>query len=371
MASLRPVHRSWVEVSGGALLANVRALREHLGGAVGVMAVVKANAYGHGAPEVVRALRGSVEWFGVACVREAMEIAPQAGGTPILVLGPALPQERHSLLQEGFVPVISDWEEAQAYAALAGPRGVEVHLAIDSGMGRIGVWETEAVELLRACAGLRGLRVSGVASHLPAADEDDTYTLQQLTRFRSLVEELRAMRLFEGVVHVENSAGAIGFPSDAWDLVRAGLMLYGCAPRPEFQGRLRGGMTWKTRITLLRNVGKGRTISYGRTYVVEEPARIATLAVGYADGFQRHLSNRGAEVLVGGVRCPVLGRVTMDQIMVDVSAAGDVRTGDEVVLMGRQGGEEIGVAELAAKAGTIPWEIFTGIGRRVAREVVS
>jgi alanine racemase len=142
-------------------------------------------------------------------------------------------------------------------------------------------------------------------------------------------------------------------------------MLYGCAPRPEFQPNLRAVLTWKTRISLIRNVSAGRTISYGRTYVVAQPARIATLGVGYADGYQRHLSNRGAEVLVGGKRCPVLGRVTMDQIMVDVSSVPEAIEGDEVVLIGPQADAEISVGELADKAGTIPWEIFTGIGPRV------
>jgi alanine racemase len=329
------------------------------------MAVVKANAYGHGLTLVVKTLAPHIDWFGVANLTEAQEVAALAPASPILILGSALAQERSGIVAGGFIPVISCIGEAQAYAALGNGRAVDVHLAVDSGMGRIGVWETEAVELAKACHTLSGLRISGVASHLPVADEDDLYTLQQLTRFRSLVQELRSMHLFDGLVHVENSAGAIGFPSDAGDLVRAGLMLYGCAPRPEFQPNLRAVLTWKTRISLIRNVSAGRTISYGRTYVVAQPARIATLGVGYADGYQRHLSNRGAEVLVGGKRCPVLGRVTMDQIMVDVSSVPEAIEGDEVVLIGPQADAEISVGELADKAGTIPWEIFTGIGPRV------
>jgi alanine racemase len=151
-------------------------------------------------------------------------------------------------------------------------------------------------------------------------------------------------------------------------MVRAGLMLYGSAPIEEFQPRLRAVMTWKTRITLIRDLGAGRGVSYGRTFIAERPMRVATLAVGYGDGYQRHLSNRGAEVLIRGRRCPVLGRVTMDQIMVDVTALPEVQAGEEVVLLGAQGGEEILAAELAAKAGTIAWEIFTGVGRRVHRQ---
>ena len=331
------------------------------------MAVVKANAYGHGVESVVSALCQKTEWFGVANVREAREVLRIAPGKRVMILGPALPQERAAVVSGGFCPVISTLDEALAYSQLAGVGGMEVHLAIDSGMGRIGVWESEAVEFARACRALPRLRVTGVGSHLPVADEDDEYTRHQLARFRALVQELRDQGLVSGPVHVENSAGAIGFPADAADLVRAGLMLYGCSPRPEFQARLRGVLTWKTRISLIRPMSAGRTVSYGRTLVLKKPSRVATLCVGYADGYQRHLSNRGAEVLVGGVRCPVLGRITMDQMMVDVTELPEAREGTEVVLIGRQGVEEISVGELAMKAGTIPWEIFTGIGPRVLR----
>ena len=168
-------------------------------------------------------------------------------------------------------------------------------------------------------------------------------------------------------MHVENSAGIIAFPAQAEDMVRAGLMLYGSAPRPEFQPRLRAVMTWKTRITLLRTAPADHGISYGRTFRPAQPTRVATLAVGYADGYQRHLSGRGAHVLIRGVRCLVLGRVTMDQIIADVTALPALEIGEEVVLIGRQGSEEILAAELATKAGTIAWEIFTGIGWRVER----
>ncbi len=331
------------------------------------MAVVKANAYGHGVEWVVRALRGEVEWFGVANLEEAKEIASLASGNAILVLGPALPEERAALVEGGFTPVISDFEEARAYAALGGKAGVGVHLAVDSGMGRLGVWETEAVELAKACQTLRGLRITGVGTHLPVADEDDDYTLQQMGRFRSLVNELRSMHLFDGPVHIENSAGAIGFPSDAEDLVRAGLMLYGASPRAEFQEKLLPVLQWKARVTLVRSMATGRTVSYGRTFVIPQASRVATVSVGYADGYSRHLSNRGAEVLIQGIRCPLLGRVTMDQIMVDVTAVPSVVVGEEVVLLGRQGDQEVTAWELARKSETIPWEIFTGIGRRVIR----
>lgn len=361
------VSRTWAEIDPGALQHNVAAVRAQVGAGVQVMAVVKANAYGHGAGAVVRALAGRVEMFGVANVREAAEVCEHAADVPVFILGPALPEERAEIVARRFVPAISSVEEARAYAALAGSEPLPVHLKIDTGMGRTGLWENEAVAAAREILALRGLRITGIASHLPVADEDDEFTREQLAHFYTTVAELRALGIAHPVVHVENSAGLIGFPAQAGDMVRAGLMLYGSAPRAEFQPLLRAVMTWKTRIALLRTAPAGHGISYGRTFKTTQPTRIATLAVGYADGYRRHLSGRGAEVLIGGRRCAVLGRVTMDQIVADVTALPAVEVGDEVVLMGRQGAEEIPAAELAEKAGTIAWEIFTGIGRRVER----
>ena len=361
------VSRTWAEIDPAALRHNAAAVRAQVGARVQLMAVVKANAYGHGTGPVVRALAGRVEMFGVANVREAVEVREQAADASVFILGPALPEERAEIVARRFVPALSSVEEARAYAALAGAEPLAVHLNIDTGMGRTGVWESEAVAAAREILALRGVRITGLASHLPVADEDDAFTREQLARFHATVAELRALGLAQAVVHVENSAGLIGFPAQAGDMVRAGLMLYGSAPRPEFQPRLRAVMTWKTRITLLRTAPADHGISYGRTFTTTQPTRLATLAVGYADGYQRHLSGRGAEVLIRGVRCLVLGRVTMDQIIADVTALPALEIGEEVVLIGRQGSEEILAAELATKAGTIAWEIFTGIGPRVER----
>ena len=360
--------RTWAQIDLDALRHNVAAARAHRGEGVRIMAVVKANAYGHGVGPVVRALAGRVEMFGVANVREAMEVRGHTADVPVFILGPALPEERAEIVARRFVPALCSLEEARAYAALAAGRPLEVHLKIDTGMGRAGIWADEAVATTREILMLPELRVTGLSTHLPVADEDDAFTREQFARFHRLVGTLRSTGLEAPVVHVENSAGIIGFPAQAGDMVRAGLMLYGSAPRPEFQPRLRAVMTWKTRITLLRTAPAGHGISYGRTFKTVQPTRIATLAVGYADGYQRHLSGRGAEVLIRGRRCPVLGRVTMDQIVADVTALPEVGTGEEVVLMGRQGAEEILAAELATKAGTIAWEIFTSVGPRVDRE---
>jgi alanine racemase len=359
--------RCWAEIDLAALRHNAEAVRAQVGPKVKIMAVVKANAYGHGVGPVAQALAGQAEMFGVANVTEAEELRTHLVDAPIFILGPALPEERARIVASRFIPAISTIEEARAYSALASAAPLPVHLKLDTGMGRTGIWENEAVTAARQIRALPGVVITGLASHLPVADEDDAFTREQLARFQRAVAELRTLGLTASVVHVESSAGIIGYPAEAGDMVRAGLMLYGSAPLAEFQPKLRAVMTWKTRITLIRDVPAGRGISYGRTFITPRPMRVATLAVGYADGYQRHLSNCGAEVLVRGQRCPVLGRVTMDQIMADVSALPAAEVGDDVVLLGRQGREEIFAAELAQKAGTIAWEIFTGIGRRVER----
>jgi alanine racemase len=359
--------RCWAEIDLGALRHNVEALRAPLPAGAGIMAVVKANAYGHGKRGVAAALAGRVEMFGVANVLEAHEIGKYAPAVPILILGPALPAERRDIIEHGFIPSVSDLAEAAAFAEAGNGRRVPVHVIVDTGMGRIGVWQDDALATVREILRVPQIEVTGIASHLPVADEDDAFTDAQLVRFHRLAAEIRALGLERATIHIENSASALRSPGQAGSLVRAGLALYGSAPLPEFQERLRPVLTWKARITLVREVGAGRGISYGRTFITPRPMRIATIGAGYADGFQRHLSNRGAEVLIGGKRCAVLGRVTMDQILADVSAVPEARAGDEVVLLGRQGSEEILAAEMAAKAGTIVWEIFTGIGPRVER----
>ena len=367
MSSETHAYRCWAEIDLTALQHNVAAVRSHLGAETAILAVVKADAYGHGVGPVIRALAGRVNMLGVANLQEAHEARTHETRTPILILSPALPEERRGIVDGGFVPLISTLEEARAYAPLATGEPLAIHLKIDTGMGRMGIWEHEAVATAAEILRLPGVAITGLATHLPVADEDDSFTSQQLARFRELANAIRALGCPDAVTHVENSAGLIAHPTKAGDMVRAGLMLYGSAPLAEFQSRLRPPLTWKTRIALLRTAPAGHGISYGRTFITDHPTRVATLAVGYADGYPRHLSGRNAEVLIHGQRCPVLGRVTMDQIIADVSEVADAQIGDETVLLGRQGGAEILAAELAGKAGTIAWEIFTGLGRRVQR----
>jgi alanine racemase len=231
----------------------------------------------------------------------------------------------------------------------------------------MGVLENEALDVFKRVVALPNIEVHSISTHMPVSNEDAEYTRGQLLRFRGIVEQIRAQFPAGYKAHVLQSAGILAFHAQTFDLVRAGIVLYGISPISEFQKLLKPVMTWKTRISLIRDIPKGRSISYGRTFTTPREMRIATLSAGYADGYPWHLSNRGAAVLVRGQRCALLGRVTMDLIMIDVTGVDGAQIGDDVVLMGREGNEEISCSELAEKAGTIPWEIVTRIGTRVRR----
>tara|TARA_R110002096_G_scaffold54517_20_gene140672 strand:+ start:4360 stop:5484 length:1125 start_codon:yes stop_codon:yes gene_type:complete len=356
--------RTWSEIDPGALRHNLKVAREFSGGRE-IMAVVKADAYGHGLARIVKALAGEVTWFGVANVEEGLVVAANSG-EKVLVLGPILPHERELAVDQGFVVVLSSWAEAEAFAQFGKP--VSAHLAIDSGMGRMGCLESEVLDLVARIRDLEHVRLEGVATHFPSADEDEAYTREQIARIGELLGEIPDL----SEVHLSNSAGLLGFAGEQpfATLMRPGLMLYGLSPLPALQDRLRPVMSLKSRVTLVRELPAGRGISYGRTFVTSKPVQVATVGAGYGDGYPRHLSNQGAEVLINGKRCPVLGRVTMDQIMVDVSGLDPLPgAGDEVVLIGEQerSGRPILATEIAEKAGTISWEILTGITQRVKR----
>jgi alanine racemase len=367
--------RSWAEIDLGAIRHNAGVVRRLAGPDAGIMAIVKANAYGHGLAEVVRTLRDQVAMYGVANVSEARAVRAALETEPgfkpcVFILGPALPFERPDIVAGGFVPAVSSPQEAAAYAALARGKPVPVHLAIDTGMGRMGIAEEDARNTVREILRLPGLEIAGIATHLPVADEDETFTREQLGRFERVIAGIREVGVDAPVIHSLNSAGLFRFAdraARAGTLVRAGLMLYGSSPIPGHQAELRPALALKTRITIVRDLPAGHSVSYGRTFIAPRPMRVATLAIGYADGCNRHLSNQGADVLIHGRRCPILGRVTMDQIMADVSAIPAAAIGDEAILIGAAGTGQILASEVAAKAGTIAWEIFTSIGPRVDR----
>lgn len=362
-------HRCWAEIDRPALRHNASVARSRVAANVQLLAVIKANGYGHGLPRIAEALAGEAQLFGVANLEEAIatrEVVPH----PLIILGPALASERAEIVERGFIASISSYEEAVEFSRCAKAAPALLDCVIDTGMGRMGIAADDAVTSLVKITALPNVTIHSVSSHLPVADSDATYTTQQLARVTELMTRVRATVPGSYLVHTLPSAGVLSFGESAFDVVRAGLMLYGIAAPGDYQSLLKPALSWKTRIVLVRDLPAGSSISYGRTFITSRRTRVATLSVGYADGYPRILSNRGASVLIRGRRCPLLGRVTMDLIMVDVTDVPDAQAGDEVVLIGTQGDEQILATELAELASTIPWEVFTGIGSRVARVYV-
>lgn len=359
---MNDTYRCWAEIDRSALRHNARVLRERIGSAEMLM-VVKANAYGFGMIGVAQALADDAKLFGVANLEEAITLRA-ALPHPIIILGPAIPQERSTIVERGFIPTVSTLEEAEDFSRIG---NVSINFKIDTGMGRMGVVENDARAFFKKVVALSNITIHSISTHMPVANEDATYTRDEIVRFGEIVKQLRADAPGQYKAHVLQSAGMLAFNETPFDIVRAGVALYGISPLPEFQKLLKPVMTWKTRIGLVREMPKGASISYGRTFITPKPMRVATLTAGYADGYPRHLSNVDAAMLVRGKRCALLGRVTMDLMMIDVSGIEDVDPGEEVVLMGQQGNEEICCAELAERAKTITWEITTRIGARVRR----
>src|SRR5437870_9349579 len=342
---MKETYRCWAEIDRDALRHNAKVVRQRIGSA-DMLAVVKANAYGHGLLGVAQTLADDTQLFGVANLQEGLALR-ESLSHPVVILGPATPEERSVIAERGFIPTISSLEEAEAFDRF---RPVAINFKIDTGMGRMGVVEHQALEVFKKLAALPNIKIHSISTHMPVSNEDVEYTRDQLVRFRNIIEQIRAE--FPGTykAHVLQSAGTLAHNAQAFDIVRAGIMLYGISPLPEFQKLLKPVMTWKTRICLVRDMPKGSSISYGRTFITPRKMRIATLSAGYADGYPWHLSNRGAAVLVHGQRCALLGRVTMDLIVIDASGLDHVQVGDDVVLMGRDGSEEISCAEFGGRA---------------------
>jgi alanine racemase len=357
--------RCWVEVDGRALRRNFRVLRGLVPRATKLMAVVKANAYGHGLIATAKELEAiGTDWLGVANVAEA-EALRQAGlRLPILLLSATLPEEMADAVKLNLALTLSTCAEARQLDRVARKlrRKARVHFKIDTGMGRLGCWHKIAREELARIRRLSGLVVEGLCTHFACADDDAGLTQAQWEAISPFFAENPAL-----LRHAANSPAVTRRYGFSADMVRVGLALYGIAPNPEDQVLgLQPVLAWKSRVTLLHEMERGRTVSYGATYRVPSRALHAVVAMGYGDGYFRLHSN-ASHMLVRGRRCPIRGRVTMDQIIVDVTRVPGVRVGDEVVALGSQGGDEIRARELATQAQTIPWEILTNIGARVPR----
>ena len=355
--------RAWAEIDLAALRWNLAIARNACG--VAVMAVVKAGAYGHGLEEIARTLANEdVTFFGVANVGEARRIRQAGVTTRIYLLGATWAAERAEIVARDWTPCVSSLDEATEFNNLAATQGrrLKVHLAVDTGMGRGGFLAAGLPDALAALQRLEWLEIEGIGSHLPSADEDEEFTRQQMTRFSSIIEELGGATNFRWL-HLSNSAGILGYENPTCNLARPGLMLYGVSPLADFQSQLRTVMTLKSRVTLVRTLPTGHGVSYGRAYVTTRPTRVATVGIGYGDGYPRQVSGQGAAVWLRNRRFPIIGRVTMDQLMIDVTDAEEVTEGDEVELFG----PNLPVQEVATLAQSVVWEIFTGITPRVTR----
>ena len=371
-ASSRP---AWAEVDLGAVRGNVDALVD-LCAPAAVCAVVKADGYGHGAVAVARAaLEAGATWLAVAVVEEGVALRRAGITSPILVLAEPPPAAAAEAVAQQLTPTLytsRGVEAAQAAAAVAGDgRRVPVHVKVDTGMHRVGASPADAVALAEAAHASPALELEGLWTHLAVADEPgrDDYTLGQIACFEQVRAELARRGIRPAVVHAANSAGAIAHPAARYDLVRCGIAVYGYAPSAELAGRLplRPALSLRCRATFVRELDAGERLSYGLRYELSRRSVVATAPLGYADGVPRRLSAVGGEVLVGGRRCPLAGTVTMDQVMVDCGSEAEVAVGDEVVLLGRQGGECVSADEWAERLGTISYEVLCGIGPRVPR----
>lgn len=360
------------EVSLAALRHNCREARRLAGDGSGVLAVVKADGYGHGAVAAGRAFLEAGAWgLGVSSVAEAGELRAAGIGGPVVVLGGAFPGEEEAVLRDDLDVAVWSLEGARALARLARESGREVrmHLKVDTGMTRLGVDAWRVRELAEALAALGGLRLVGIFSHLASADAVDTAEARaQLARFRQSVDALRAAGFEVPLAHLANSAAVLALPEARFALVRPGLMLYGYAPAPHLarHAALRPAMRLRTRIAQIREVPPGTRVGYGGTWCAARPSRIATVPLGYADGYHRLASNR-AYMALRGRPVPVAGRVCMDHVMLDVTDVPGAAVGDLVTAFGPVAGMTLGADRLAEWTETIPYEVLTAVGKRVPR----
>lgn len=357
--------RAWAEVDTSALRHNLNVVRRAMPGHA-LMAIIKANAYGHGLDGVARALdEEEVAFFGVATISEAARVKELGCRTCPFILGPCFPEERDAIVLNGWRAAISCREEAEHFDSLARLYGrtVHAHICVDTGMGRSGFLPDELDGLMEYLRTLKNMEWEGVFSHLSAASEDITFTHRQIAGFESAVDTLSASCQFS-YRHLCSSAAVFNYRVPSSNMVRLGRVLYGYSPMPSPHNKeLRTTLTLYSRITLLRTLPGNHGVSYNHCYITTGPTRVATIGIGYADGYLQYLSGQGARVFIKGEYCPVLGRITMDQIMVDVTHMKDLRPGDLVEIMG----PNVSWGELTRRAHTIPSNVITGITSRVPR----
>lgn len=366
-------YRCWAEIDLAALERNLGKIRSALPRPMKYVAVVKADAYGHGLHQTVaRLMQCGADAFAVANVFEAAEVREIGAGWPILVLGVVLPEEDRFLLEYDLIATVSTHEEVERLDERAREAGrtLPVHLKIDTGMGRLGVWHEEAPALLEKLGEARGLILDGVFTHLSSADSDPAFTAVQRERFLAAISHLPPDARARMLIHADNSAGLETLaPGSPYNAVRVGLLQFGHVPyRQSLLARLdpEPALSFHTRVGLVKRLPAGTPVSYGQTVRLQRDSRIAVLTAGYGDGIPTAASNAG-QVLVRGQRCPILGRVTMDQTIVDATDLPEIFPGDVATLIGRQEPDGISVEEFSSWGKSIPWETLCSITKRVPR----
>ncbi|HSI09513.1 MAG: alanine racemase [Rariglobus sp.] len=365
--------RCWAEIDLAVLERNLRLIRASLPAHMRYVAVVKADAYGHGLHQTAaRLMHAGADLFAVANLAEAAALRELGPGWPILLLSPLLPDEDRHVLDYDVAVTISSAEEVDRLDAVAraANRELTVHLKIDTGMGRLGVWHEQAPALYQKIKAAPHLRLAGVFTHFSSPDDDPVFTAEQRRRFLAALQACPGIDLSALLVHADNSAGLETIEvAGPFNAVRVGLLQFGILPHSASllsHVKAEPVFSFRTRVGLVKQLPAGSTVSYGRTHTLRRDTTVAVLTAGYGDGVPRALSNRG-QVLVRGHRCPILGRVTMDQTIVDVTDVPGVVAGDEAVLVGRQQDTQIGLAEFSRWADTIPWETLCSVTKRVPR----
>lgn len=361
---------TWADISLSAIAYNARLLAELVHPAK-LCAVVKADAYGHGMVPVARtAVDAGVSTLAVALVDEGRQLREAGIDTPVLLLSEPRPNEFAQVVEFGLIPTVYQGEglAAAAAAAAAADERLPVHLKVDTGMARVGASPAEVMMLADAIADRDTLELAGVWTHCAVADEpDNPFTAYQIEQYNHLLSRLRLGGHHDFCRHLANSAVSMAHPAGRFDMVRCGIAIYGIPPSPALAGclSLKPAMTLRTEVAMVKTIAAGTSVSYGHHYTAPADTQLATIPIGYADGWTRRLGVSGGEVLIGGRRCPIAGVVTMDQTMVDCGLDHPVSPGDEVVLLGRQGSQEITATEIAERIDTVAYEIVCHLGRRI------
>lgn len=375
------LRRTWAEIDLDAAAHNFRAVRQAVNPGSKVCCVVKADAYGHGAVRMAQEYEAlGADWFAVSNLEEALQLRLSGITRPVLVLGFTPAEEAISLAEHNISQCVYSSEYAETLSGCAQAAGVTVniHVKIDTGMSRLGFYfqdidrDGDALQQVKRVCTLPGLHPEGIFTHFAVSDggvDGDAFTMRQFGCFKELIEALQREGITFELRHCANSAAIFDYPLSHFDMVRAGIVIYGLYPSADLRHRpdLRPVLSLRSVVSHVKTLKAGATVSYGRDFTADREMTVATIPVGYADGYPRRLSPGGAQVLIHGRRCPILGRICMDQLMADVSALDAVKIGDVVTLIGRDGEEEILADELAACEGTINYEVVCGLSKRVPR----